>query len=221
VSGLYPTGGFIGFNWKTSSTPGSVTNCYSTGASNGCGLIGQNIDGVITSSFWDINTSGTTYSAGGTGRTTVQMKTKSTFTVAGWDFVGETANGYNDIWRLCKEGLEYPKLSWQYLLGDIICPDGVAIEDLAELCSQWLFEEIPADLAPPGGDGIVNFEDFAVFAGQWNITKSTDDLFDFAEQWLKTGLPVCSADISPLPGGDGRVNSVDFALMADDWLQGF
>jgi len=145
------------------------------------------------------------------------MKTLSTFTSAGWDFVGETANGYYDIWRLCNEGLEYPKLAWQYLPGDIACPDGVEIYDVAALCDQWLIEEIPADLSPPGGDGIVDFADFAVFAGQWGITNGVDELLDFTEQWLKTGLPACSADIS----SDGRVNFADFALIANNWLKGF
>jgi hypothetical protein len=103
---------------------------------------------------------------------------------------------------------------------NILCPDGVDIEDLAELCEQWLFYEIPADLAPPGGDGIVDFADFAVFANQWGITNDIVQLLDFTKQWLKIGLPVCSADISPLPDGDSRVNSADFALMASNWLQG-
>jgi hypothetical protein len=85
------------------------------------------------------------------------------------------------------------------------------------LCGQWLFERIPADLAPPGGDGIVNFDDFSVFADKWNITVGIDDLFVFAEQWLKTGLPVCSADIS----SDGRVNELDLAIMGKNWFKDF
>jgi hypothetical protein len=40
------------------------------------------------------------------------MKTLSTFTSAGWDFVGETANGTEDIWTIC-EGVNYPKFVWQ------------------------------------------------------------------------------------------------------------
>ena len=35
-----------------------------------------------------------------TGKTTVQMKTSSTFTDAGWDFVGESANGNDDNWTI-------------------------------------------------------------------------------------------------------------------------
>jgi hypothetical protein len=41
------------------------------------------------------------------------MKTLSTFTSAGWDFVGETANGTNDYWRMCVDGVDYPRLAWE------------------------------------------------------------------------------------------------------------
>jgi hypothetical protein len=95
------------------------------------------------------------------------------------------------------------------------------IEDLAELCEQWLFAKIPADVAPPGGDGTVNFADFAIFANQWGITNDIDDLLNFTEQWLIVGPPHYSADISPLPDGDGIVNFADLAAMANDWLKGF
>ena len=70
-------------------------------------------------------------------------------------------------------------------------------------------------MAGSGGDGIVDFTDFAIFADQWSITNGVEDLLDFTDQWLKTGLTVCPADIS----SDSRVDSVDFALMADSWLQ--
>jgi len=66
----------------------------------------------VTSSFWDIQTSGQTISAGGTGKTTAEMKTRSTFTDAGWDFVGETENGTEDIWWIL-EGKDYPHLWWE------------------------------------------------------------------------------------------------------------
>jgi hypothetical protein len=95
----------------------------------------------------------------------------------------------------------------------------VDFEDIAELSSQWLFEKLTADVMPPGGNGIVNFDDFTVLADQWGITAGVPELVDFTEQWLKIGLPSCSADIAPLPNGDGRVDFVDFALMADNWLQ--
>ena len=116
--------------------------------------------------------------------------------------------------------MNYPKLAWQKLPADIVCPDGVDIYDLAELCDQWLVEKLPADVAPPGGDGIVNFADFAVFADLWGVTNDIYTLLDFTGQWLKIGPPNLSADIVPLPGGDGRVNGADLAVMCNYWLQG-
>jgi hypothetical protein len=40
------------------------------------------------------------------------MQTAKTFLDAGWDFVGETANGPEDIWRIL-EGKDYPRLWWE------------------------------------------------------------------------------------------------------------
>lgn len=224
-------GGLMGYQSDSSSA--KIEKCYSIGQVSAAGtyvheggLIGRS-RGTVISCFWDINTSGQSVGIGSgtatgvTGETTAQMKTLSTFTSVGWDFVGETVNGPNDAWAIC-EGTNYPKLTWQILPGDIVCPDGVDFEDLDELCYQWLVEEIPADLAPPpSGDGIVDFADFAVFAKQWGITNSFNELLDFTGQWLKTGLAKCSADIAPLPGGDGQVNFADFAIMANNWLKGF
>jgi hypothetical protein len=62
--------------------------------------------------FWDTQTSGQTSSWGGTGKTTAEMQTAKTFLDVGWDFVGETANGPNDIWKIA-EGLDYPRLWWE------------------------------------------------------------------------------------------------------------
>ncbi len=114
VGGLY-AGGLVGENY------GTVTNCYSTGLVEGgthvAGLVSAN-SGHVTASFWDSETSGRPaiiiaicdYDAA--GLTTVQMYTAGTFLDAGWDFVGETANGTADIWWI-DEGKDYPKLWWQ------------------------------------------------------------------------------------------------------------
>jgi hypothetical protein len=209
VSADHDVGGLVGMNDK-----GTITKCHSSGKVSGSeyagGLLGWNNLGTISNSFWDTNSSTQSSSAGGIGKTTEQMKTYSTFADAGWDF--------NDIWSI-REGINYPRFIWQILLGDIVCPGGVDIYDLTELCDEWLFEKIPADLAPLGGDGIVNFADFAVFADQWGVSQDIDTLLDFAEQWLKVGLPSHSADIWPRPNGDGRVNASDLAVLADNWLQ--
>jgi len=95
VIGEWRVGGLIGqLAWNAVS----VDNCYSTGAVSGTidvgGLIGENGAGApVTDSFWDIETSGQAASDGGTGKTTAQMKTESTFTDAGWDFA--------TIWTIC------------------------------------------------------------------------------------------------------------------------
>ena len=44
------------------------------------------------------------------------MQAASTFLEAGWDFVGETENGTEDIWWIL-EGQDYPKMWWQ--LGEL------------------------------------------------------------------------------------------------------
>jgi hypothetical protein len=109
-------GGFIGLNRST------VTNCFSTGSviytggSNPTdkGFIGVNTGGSYSNNFYDSQVSNQTSATGATATTTANMKTQSTFTGAGWDFIVETDNGTNDYWEMnsgFNEG--YPILSWQ------------------------------------------------------------------------------------------------------------
>ncbi len=113
------TGGLAGWNYDS-----TINNCYSTGSVNGAGdytggLIGRNFgNSTVSDSFWDMETSGQATSAAGTGLTTAEMQTPATFTDAGWDFVGETANGTDDYWDI--DGINndgYPYLSWQDFVG--------------------------------------------------------------------------------------------------------
>jgi hypothetical protein len=111
VSGASWVGGLVGENANT------VTECYSTGPVRGNssvgGLVGYDYPySQANQCFWDTQTSSRTWSAGGTGKTTAQMQMDSTFLSAGWDFVGETANGTEDIWWI-DEGADYPHLSWE------------------------------------------------------------------------------------------------------------
>ncbi|CAG8774428.1 11057_t:CDS:1, partial [Racocetra persica] len=82
-------------------TQGSITKCYSTGlitgTTNAKGFLGVNSGGSSSGCYWDIETSGKTTSAVGTGKTTTEMKTQSTFT--DWDFetiwnIGTHFDGY-------------------------------------------------------------------------------------------------------------------------------
>ncbi len=110
VSGTMYVGGLLG-----ESRLGTINNCYSVGRVTGTkdvgGLVGLN-SGVFTDSFWDIETSGHLTSAGGTGKTTVEMQIATTFLGAGWDFVDESVNGIEDIWWIL-EGQDYPRLWWE------------------------------------------------------------------------------------------------------------
>jgi len=111
ASGTVQVGGLVGYNsYRT------LTACYATGSVSGTnsvgGLVGRNDSDSVLGSFWDTETSGRPTSAGGEGKTTAEMMTLSTFIDAGWDFVGETANGTEDIWTIC-EGVDYPKFAWQ------------------------------------------------------------------------------------------------------------
>ncbi|MHC4309621.1 MAG: GLUG motif-containing protein, partial [Planctomycetota bacterium] len=105
-------GGLIGSNGGY----GSISNCYSTASVTvdqdlGVGgLVGYN-KGTISASFWDIQTSGFDWSDGGTGLPTAEMQMAGTFTEAGWDFVGETFNGIEDIWFIPQQ--DYPHLWWE------------------------------------------------------------------------------------------------------------
>ena len=117
VSGDQYVGGLCGYNRS-----GIIYNCYSTGSVSGisafggiCGYQFSN-DASISNSFWDIQTSGTTigcFVGSGVienvlGKTSVEMQHIDTFISAGWDFVGETANGSDDIWFMGG----YPVFSW-------------------------------------------------------------------------------------------------------------
>ncbi len=75
------------------------------------GLIGSG-SGEINACFWDVETSGLSTSAGGTGLTTAQMQDAATFLAADWDWVGEYANGTVDPWFI-REGGGYPMLTFQ------------------------------------------------------------------------------------------------------------
>jgi hypothetical protein len=107
VSGTSVIGGLVGENI------GTVAQCYSTGQIYGDdgfvgGLVGYS-SGTTTASFWDVNTSGQTTSAGGTGKTTAEMQNINTFIFARWDI--SYTEGDNADWFMQID--EYPILTWQ------------------------------------------------------------------------------------------------------------
>ncbi len=112
VDGQAHTGGLVSCFGNYLGVVPQVVNCYAaasvTGSNRG-GLINHtHLDGgpvMVVNSFWDIETSGQAISAGGTGKTTAEMQTMSTFTDAGWDFT-------TPVWTI-DEGVDYPRLWWE------------------------------------------------------------------------------------------------------------
>jgi hypothetical protein len=104
--------------------------------------------------------------------------------------------------------------------GDLNKDCRVDFADLGMMCEDWVLEELSADIWPDGGNGIVNFLDWAIFANQWQITRDVFDLAVFTEQWLKTGQSYLITDIAPDGDGDGIVNMADYAVLAENWLAG-
>ncbi|NIK78067.1 hypothetical protein FHS15_003205 [Paenibacillus castaneae] len=107
VTGVQYVGGLTGYLDNQNDVFGKVTNSYSVGEVSGQtdvgGLIGGVKDGPspkysITSSYWDTQSSNQLTSVYGTGKTTAEMKMKSTF--VGWDFV--------KVWEI-NEGNDYPR----------------------------------------------------------------------------------------------------------------
>ncbi len=117
VSGIYAIGGLAG------SSSGSVSECYFRGDVNGveetgC-VVGLN-GGSVANCFWDTQTQshGVTESVGVNdegsvtnvaGLSTADMQMRSTFISAGWDFIGESANGTREWWQM-PVGSGYPVL---------------------------------------------------------------------------------------------------------------
>jgi hypothetical protein len=102
-------GGLIGVQFGNQNP--LVVRCYSVGPVSGTtnlgGLVGDDLGSgaVVTSCFWDVQTSGQATSVGGTGLTTAQMMAQASYT--SWDFLG--------TWTI-DEGVDYPKLQVEVAL---------------------------------------------------------------------------------------------------------
>ncbi len=125
VNGGETVGGLVGYNYGGvvsgrgggPSPSGIILTCYSAAVVSGDqqigGLVGTDPGGGVSDDcFWDVEMSDQTTSDGGIGKATAEMQTASTFLEAGWDFIDETENGPNDIWKI-SEGLDYPRLWWE------------------------------------------------------------------------------------------------------------
>jgi hypothetical protein len=170
TAGFYETGGLVGRNY------GNIGNCYSMGAVNCSSYVGGLVGygpGSVSASFWDVNTSGWTTSAGGEGKTTTEMQTLSTFTSAGWDF--SYTDGDKADWFIQID--EYPILTWQISPADIYTDGRNNFRDFAIFAQYWMREDCAiynyyCDWADLDFDGSVD----------------VDDLIEFMSYWLESGI---------------------------------
>jgi len=122
ATGTRGVGGFVG----RAVSNAQIINSYSAGSvSTVAGELGGFLgilsnSAVVTNSFWDVTTSSlgsdgdTSDSAGGTGKSSANMKNVFTFVNGEWDFQGETFNGSANIWGInSSDNGGYPFLSWQ------------------------------------------------------------------------------------------------------------
>jgi The GLUG motif len=153
VTGDSSVGGLVGDIFD-----GTVSNSYSTGSVTGNssvgGLVGKNMRSTVSNSFWDTETSGQTISDGGTGKTTEEMRRRTTFSGVGWTIVAvanpETRNP-SYTWNVVG-GVTYPFLSWH--LG---CPQGLISPSQIETSTgsgYFKFTVSPAEICANVGEQI-------------------------------------------------------------------
>jgi uncharacterized protein (TIGR02145 family) len=112
ISDSYATGSVSGENdwiggFAGHADAASLVNCFSTGSVLGSYNVGGLVAVVevgfsFTSSYWDTESSGQPASAGGTGKTNLEMSQQATF--VDWDF--------DSVWSIDEE-ISTPWLQWQ------------------------------------------------------------------------------------------------------------
>ncbi|MCK4292908.1 MAG: hypothetical protein KAY65_06910 [Planctomycetes bacterium] len=148
VDGQWTVGGLVGM-----ASGKTLSNCYCVGDVNGVhdsgGLAGEARWATVSNSFWgtDVQSHGVVETIGENddstlinvmGLSTSDMMSDTVFLSAGWDFLGETVNGREDIWTMSPDG--YPHLVWALTLpGSGTEENPYRIEDLHD------FDQFAAD----------------------------------------------------------------------------
>lgn len=126
--------------------------------------------------------------------------------------------------------------------GDVTGDCRVDLDDFSVLVEAWLTTtdspnwESYTDIAPVGGDGIVNTADFAVMSQAWyayhcavdyvsdlngNCKVEIGDFVLLAESWLSVpGDDNWSNKYDLFPvGGDGQIDLQEFSVLAREWME--
>jgi len=178
VTGTNYVGGLMGL----CSGSRFINHSYSAGKVSGNenvgAFVGKHWDsGTYSKCFWDSTVNPSLQGIGNlidpnvVGLPTEDMQQMATFTDAGWDFIGESANGTDDIWDIC-EGTNYPRHVWEIPRDDFACPYGITLADFSKLAAVWLSEPNQPnwdpiyDISEPN-DGIINEKDMTILMQDW------------------------------------------------------
>ncbi len=138
------------------------------------GLVGRGEALNTINSFWDIEITGRSTSVGGEGKSTAEMQTLSTFTLAAWDF-SDTDGDPADWWM--RDGFGYPRLIWQEPVeGDFVGTYDVNQADFAVLAGAW-----QSSVGQPEYNPVCNLDDAGTSEGIIDLA----DLVIFCEHWLE------------------------------------
>jgi hypothetical protein len=83
---------------------------------------------------------------------------------------------------------------------------GLSGQDPPSLEFELITEHLIADIAPDGGDGIVDYLDFEAFANAWHSTTTSPN-------WNP------AADLAPPLNPDGIIDTLDLSIFFDNWLK--
>lgn len=244
VDSVSRVGGLAGVNTNGSVIKSFAANTVAGLGSNTGAFIGEGSGGFYAGCFYDSQANPSLTGLGDdsdpyglTGETTANLMLGETFIIAGWDIVTPDNQPVWNIWRMCEDGVDYPRLSAEYSDADFACPDGIDLYDLRIFGYEWMEDLLAADV-DFNLDGQVDLFDWAIFAAAWQTTTDSEDynpLVDISPQWgdgvideydsavfvgcwLDEGLVHLNADIEPY-GGDGDVDLADFAKFANMWLE--
>ena len=220
-------GGLVGFN------NGDLIECYAATAID----VGDNSGdiGALAGKLYAVEFDKCYFLAGtgpdngyGTPLTDEQMQIKTNF--ENWDFVGGSTSGDNAIWRMCVDGVSYPRLFWEFAReGDFACADGVGLEDIRSLSECWLaLIDLPTEL--DDDDNLtVDLSEIERIGEYWLQTNcdlcggidinddhaiNIKDFKGIAKDWLKTVMPECSACDA---NGDEVIDMADFSVLSESW----
>jgi hypothetical protein len=161
----------------------------------------------VTASYWDKETSHQNSSDGGIGKTTAEMKTRSTFTLSGWDFTS--------TWCII-EGVTYPLFRYQDTESptanagldqtvdkgaQVSFDGGGSTDDIGVANYTWMFTDGGA-VTLHGVRPAHQFNDLGMFEVTLNVT-------DVLGNWDTDSMTVTVSDLTAPDADAGQDQTVD------------